>query len=134
MIINLFGVVPGLIGLFIFQMIASFTFLSIYDQIGGDVLQISTIAGVVSRIWHWVKRKLIVDRPLISIRLSNVIKFIIFSWQLLPPFVVLLWRENGVKGKPRKEMLMMLASTTIATLWWSLYSMVIIKVWHKLSP
>ena len=124
---------PGITGLVILQVAVSFIFISAYDQVGGDVLEISTTAGAISKSWQGFREKTFGHKLLLPDSVSWMIKFALFSWQFSPPVVVLLMRKDERKGSPRIESAMIIASTAIATAWWGFYSLAVLRWWNHVT-
>lgn len=122
----------GIITLFALQVVTSFAFIYVYDGIGGDSLHVSESAGTIEKLWLVFRKRFITDQPILSHRATAIWKFIILSWQFTPAIALLLHRKDGAKKPFWDEVAMIIDAALIATTWWTVYSLVIVKLCREI--
>lgn len=122
----------GIFALFVVQVIESFAFIYVYDGIGGDSLHISESASTIEKLWLVFRNRFITDKPIFSHRATAIWKFIILSWQFTPAITLLLHRKVGAKNPFRNGVAMIVGAALIATTWWTVYSLVIVKLCREI--
>lgn len=118
-----YGVVCGALRLFVLLFIASVVFVIIYDAIGKDLFGIDTVRQkYLSRIERFLGRMM----KIAGVGKDGwVIEFVLFTWQFLPPIVLLLMRKVDAPGRKRpflirgSDIATLFASSLVATLFWT---------------
>lgn len=55
-----------------------------------------------------------------------IFEYVLCSWQFSPILTLLFLRHNGRSYRDGTELIMMVVSAIISTLWWTIYSLIII--------
>ncbi len=101
----------------------------VYDMIGLDIVGLARIkheiaqsaAKMRSRFPRW--GKFLDDHK----KGAKAGEFVFFSWQMIAFLALLCMRVDGRRGRRLGELGMLASSVTVATLWWTVYSIGLYK-------
>ena len=66
---------------------------------------------------------------------KSVSTFILTSWQLIPPCVVIAFRKKGGKGRVGVEIAQLITSCALNTVWWTVaYPRIVFAASHQTTP
>ena len=128
--IRRFGFVNGAIWMFVLQVAISMIWWIHYDFLHEDLIGIIPLKENCAKMGNWIRSKLGIGKgdDKAWVKTKFAIEYLICSWQLIPPFMILCMRRNGEKRPVGVEIMMIVGSSAFATLWWSLYAVGILKL------
>lgn len=119
--------------LFAIQFTVSVILLVIYNWINRDLAGIATLKARGAQFSVRLRERFgLKKREDVLSGTAWFLEFLIFSWQFMPFVALLGYRKGGVRGKFSKEVALLFASTTIATIWWSAIGMGLLTLLERL--